>query len=223
MEYRIHRGLSRVETLVIAVVLVGLACVIIPAIHSARMAAREMARTNDLKQMALAVHNFHDVYKRFPSPARRDEIGRPLYSWRFRVLPFMEGIMTSLDYERAWYEPDNQWISTQPYRRYCIEQKEDEQPLDTNVVWVVGQNTVFDEVRPRTLSDISDQASQLVMALEVAHSDRHWMEPGDLDVADLSPEHMAGIDGRGPLVAMFDGSVERVSPETPVDVLRQRA
>jgi hypothetical protein len=45
---------------------------------------------NHLKQLAIAMHIYHDVYKQFPPPAIRDAKGRPPLSCRVAVLPFIE-------------------------------------------------------------------------------------------------------------------------------------
>jgi hypothetical protein len=45
---------------------------------------------NGLRQLALAIHNFHDVHKQFPSAALQDTAGKPLLSWRVAVLPYLE-------------------------------------------------------------------------------------------------------------------------------------
>ncbi len=52
--------------------------------------AERTAVKNHLRQLALAMHNYHDVYKQFPAAAIRDAQGRPLLSWRVALLPFLE-------------------------------------------------------------------------------------------------------------------------------------
>lgn len=68
-------------------VLVGL---LLPAVQSARQAARRMSSSNNLRQIGLAIHNYHDVYGRFPPPAITSPTGQPLLSWRVALLPFLE-------------------------------------------------------------------------------------------------------------------------------------
>jgi hypothetical protein len=61
-----------------------------PAISYAGPAARGAQFTNNLKQVALALHNYHDREGRFPPAVVRHRDGRPLYSWRVLILPYME-------------------------------------------------------------------------------------------------------------------------------------
>ena len=84
-------------------ILVGL---LLPAVQSARGAARRMTASNNLKQVMLGLHNYHDAYKRLPPSAITDDNGKPLLSWRVAVLPFVE--------EQALYEKfhlDEPWDS----------------------------------------------------------------------------------------------------------------
>ena len=51
---------------------------------------RRMLCTNNLKQLALAMHTYNDYHKSFPPAYTTDEDGKPLHSWRVLILPFIE-------------------------------------------------------------------------------------------------------------------------------------
>ncbi len=63
---------------------------LLPAIQKVRTASKRMVSMNNMKQIALAMHNYHDVYGRLPAPAIMDKDGKPLLSWRVAILPFIE-------------------------------------------------------------------------------------------------------------------------------------
>src|SRR5207248_3539005 len=66
----------------------------VPAVAAAIVKMQESAgraqSMNNLKQIALAMHNYHDTYGSFPPHALMSKNGKPLLSWRVAILPFIE-------------------------------------------------------------------------------------------------------------------------------------
>jgi prepilin-type processing-associated H-X9-DG protein len=104
-----------VELLVVIAIIGILVSLLLPAVQAAREAARRMQCSNNLKQIVLATHNYHDVYNAFPIDTGWDagdtSVGTGGMDWfgsyssKMRLMPFLE---RSAEYDRAvlWTEWD---------------------------------------------------------------------------------------------------------------------
>lgn len=88
MSKRIHRGFTLVELLVVIAIIGVLVGLLLPAVQAAREAARRMQCSNNLKQQALAIHNYELTFKRVPPFAVQDADTR--WAWSALILPFIE-------------------------------------------------------------------------------------------------------------------------------------
>lgn len=79
-------GFTLVELLVVIAIIGILIALLLPAVQAAREAARRSQCTNNLKQIALAIHNYHDTYKSLP-PAAAGGWGQTYHAY---ILPFIE-------------------------------------------------------------------------------------------------------------------------------------
>src|SRR5450432_1678919 len=81
-------GFTLIELLVVIAIIAVLIALLLPAVQQAREAARRTQCKNNLKQMGLGLHNYHDTYNMFP-PGALTAGGDNLWgmSWYIRILP----------------------------------------------------------------------------------------------------------------------------------------
>lgn len=92
-------GFTLVELLVVIAIIGVLVGLLLPAVQAAREAARRMKCSNNLKNLALALHNYHDTYNKFPMGHQFDGHfdgnltnagGGNAFSWGYSILPQLE-------------------------------------------------------------------------------------------------------------------------------------
>ena len=91
-----RRGFTLIELLVVIAIIAILVALLLPAVQQAREAARRSSCKNNMKQIGLALHNYHDVHTTFPpgyisvDPVNTGSTEPGLYSWGAFILPYVE-------------------------------------------------------------------------------------------------------------------------------------
>ncbi len=87
-----QRGFTLIELLVVIAIIGLLVALLLPAVQAAREAARRNSCRNNLKQLGLALHNYHDAHKVFPASAITSDgdPSGPGVGWAVMLLPFLD-------------------------------------------------------------------------------------------------------------------------------------
>lgn len=174
-----------------------------------------------LEAVMMGIHNYHDSMKCLPAAIRRDHMGRPLSSWRFALLPYVESGWPKRDPYAFWSDPVNHAVAARRAYFYCFGERSGPRRFETNVVAVTGPGTCFDERRRYTFRDLKRDTADTALILEVRATGFHWMEPGDLDLNAIDASTTAGLDGTGVHVGFADGKVWFLRREVPWRVLKE--
>lgn len=110
-----RQGFTLVELLVVIAIIGVLVGLLLPAVQAARESARRSSCANNLKQIGLALHNYHDAYQRLPNC----DVGRR-WNWQPRLLAFIEGgaDFQALDFKLRGWEGNNYQIIKQIRRNF---------------------------------------------------------------------------------------------------------
>ena len=132
---------------------------LLPAVNSAREASRRMQCSNNLRQIALALHNYHDTYGCFPPAYLADRNGKPMHSWRVLILPFIEqsALYQKYDFSEPWDGPKNsKLLSSMPHVYSCpsVARTAAGRSTCTSYLAVVGPTTVWPGRATRSLNEI---------------------------------------------------------------------
>jgi serine/threonine protein kinase len=187
-----------------------------------QVTANKAKNTNNLRQLGLAMHNYHDRYGHFPAPAILSKDGKPLLSWRVALLPLIEeeNLFKQFRLDEPWDSAHNKPLLSKMPKIYMhpLETKE----TDTTFYQVfVGKDAVFEEKRGCSLADITDGSGNTLLIVE-ADEPVPWTKPVDLKYAADKPLPKLGghfPDGFGATIA--DGSVLFVSRDFDEKILRQ--
>ncbi|MEX2140246.1 MAG: DUF1559 domain-containing protein [Pirellulales bacterium] len=197
-----------------------MAGLLLPAVAKARDAAQRAASMNNLKQIALALHNYHDVNKALPPAVLLGPDGKTKYSWRVAILPWIEQqeLYNQYKFDEPWDSENNRKVLAKiPH----VFQHPSEQGKSTNSSYFVltGKGGMFSDVPTLaptfatrnagtvSMADIRDGTSNTICVVE-AKRDIPWTKPEDIpfDVEKGLPK-LGGYTRDGFAAAFGDGSV----------------
>ncbi len=200
---RSSESMWRAAAIVLLILLCG-CCLLLPGLQSAREASRIARCINNLSQIGVALHGYHDVHGCFPPAYIADENGGPMHSWRVLILPYLgqQALHGRYDFSEPWDGPNNRKLAGQIPIIYQCPSTQNQAGVSpvANYLAVVGSETVWPGAKASKLSSIRDGPHNTIMLVEVANSDINWMEPRDLSFEEalrgINPRSGMGISSR---------------------------
>jgi prepilin-type processing-associated H-X9-DG protein len=186
-----------------------------PAVGKLRESANRAQSANNLKQIAIALHNYHDVNEAMPPAAVVDKKGKPMLSWRVMILPYIEQdkLYKQFHLDEPWdSEHNKQFIDKMP-KTYALPNMMSK-PGHTHYRVFVGNGALWDWIQGAKFADISDGLSNTWMVVE-AEEGVPWSKPDELEFDPNKELPKLGKAFKGGFhVAYADGSV-RYFKEVP--------
>lgn len=198
--------------------------------HPPEAGYRSQCKYN-LKQIGLALHEYHDAYGCFPPASIADQNGRPMHSWRVLILPYLDQtpLYDQYKFTEPWDGPNNsRLLASMPKVYHCPSYRE--AGTGTSYAAVFGPACVFRGTEPLTTKEITDGTSHTFIVGEAVGAKIPWMKPDDIQVekssrlgdpAGFSSDHKGGLfflsaDGAAWFVAL-------TTPQSTIDALFTRA
>jgi hypothetical protein len=158
-------------------------------IEPARANARRDTCVNHLKEIGLALHNYHDAKKHFPPAVLYGPDGKTPYSWRVALLPYLgeTQLFNQYRFDEPWNGPHNLALAARMPEEYrCPRDPRPTTAGITSYAMLVGPHAASDGPTGRRLADITDGPDKTIMVVEVVGAGINWMEPRDLDVEKMT-------------------------------------
>jgi hypothetical protein len=201
---------SQVEvTIQVKANLLSASAALTDAVVKVRYSAARAQGTNNLKQIALAMHNYHDTNKRFPAQAVYSPDGKPLLSWRVLILPFVEqdNLYKQFHLDEPWDSEHNKKLLAHMPRAYALPGKEAPGGTETHYLGFVGKGAFFEGRKGIQIQEITDGTSNTILVVEAAKG-VPWTKPEDLPFDPEKPlPELGGHHGDSFSAAFCDGSV----------------
>jgi hypothetical protein len=224
-----QRTLNRLVLAIVTIVAaVGILWLLLPRAGSGPVAPRGSCRHN-LKFILLALDAYHDEHGSFPPAYVADKNGRPLYSWRVLILPYIDEKPLYLKYrlDEPWDSPHNFPLSNVTLDAFKCPSEDKGESASTDYLAVVGPHAAWTGDNSVSRKDISDPHGSVIHVVEASQSGIGWAEPRDLYVNQIplaiNPKQGLGISSRHKdcaQVGLCDGSVIALFDDLSRETLR---
>lgn len=201
-----------------------------------RLVAYRTHSRNNLRNIALAMHDHDDTDGALPVGTRFDATGRPLHSWQTSLLPYLDqqALFERIDHDKPWNDPANaEWFAHEldVYLNPAVLQARtaNEQPDNGYAAsHYAASSRLFGGRAGQPLEAIADGQSNTILGGEITERIPAWGQP--LNVRDPAlgigpgPQRFHGPwQGGGVQFLMADGSARFLSANIDPDVLRALA
>lgn len=185
----------------------------LPGVQKVREASENAVAMNNLKQIALGLHNYESAHGHFPPAATLGKKGKKLLSWRVAILPYIEqnNLYQLFKQDEPWDSDHNKKLSDVSIKTY-MDPRAELKPGQTNYKALVGNGAAFDLVKGSTIVGFTDGTSNTLMVISGGEP-IPWAKPDDFEYdpkKDFPADYAKAFED-ALLVAFADGSVRSIN------------
>ncbi|MBC8869732.1 MAG: DUF1559 domain-containing protein [Planctomycetes bacterium] len=177
--------------------------------------------SNQLKRIAVAMHNYHETHGRFPPAAGYGPDGKTPHSWRVAILPFLgqAELHKKYNFNEPWDGPNNGKLLEEIPAVYRCPKVDGDSTYSSYFV-LTGPTTVFCGPEGTSKRDIIDGTNSTLLVVE-AKQEIPWTKPEDISYTPTGPlPKLGGMHNGGSYASFADGSVRWIGDSTPEKNLR---
>ncbi len=193
----------------------------VPPMNPLRQQAFRVQTVNHLKQLALAMHNYHDKNGHFPPAVVMGPDGKTPHSWRVELLPYLDkqALYDHYRLDEPWDSENNKKVLEQIPEAFTSPFN-NVNSNNSGYYVLVGPGTVFEGPDGVRIRDIVDGTSNTLMIVE-SKRNIPWTKPEDIPFDPKKPLPELGGFVKGQFTAaLADGSVHTFSSEKVKDQLK---
>jgi len=216
-------GNAKVVVIVLAVV-VGFLCVcgglltalLLPAVQQARLAARRAQSMNNMRQIGIALHNYHAVYNCMPKAVMTNDDGVE-HSWRVAILPFLDQqqLHGQYDTNETWDSPKNRQVLEQMPPVFDNPNVDlNANPNSTTYLAIAGPKSVLNTEDFIGLRNIVAGTANTILLVDATNNPTPWTKPDE-----LSPEEFTTMPSFDTLPG---GTMNVLTTDGAVQIIEQQ-
>ena len=199
----------------------GLVALLKPEIEKAQAAAENAKKMNNLRQIGLAFHNYHDLNGAFPGAGSDGEALQQGLSWRVHLLPMLGEyeLYNEFHIDEPWDSEHNKALIAKMPEFYVTPGTTDDGTTSLHVF--VGEHA-FANDKGLKIRDIIDGTSNTLLVVQAgANKADVWTKPGGLKADAENPlDELGSLEGETFFALFGDGQVTAIKKDVPIETLK---
>ena len=186
-----------------------------------------IACMSNLQRIARALNAYAAEHGTYPTPVVTDAAGKPLYSWRVLLLPYLEepSLYANFKLNEAWDSAANAQLIAQCPNVY-LSPGSGANSSQANYVLITGAGTLFPKTGPLKPAQISDGLDRTLLVVETDNLMNDWSKPFDIDISKMNSrigapgaDTIGGTHAAGAAAVFADGQPAWLSVNLPAAIV----